>query len=102
MLETPTPRWPLLHSQLQPWAQAARLLVPPFALVEAVYLSNPPEAELMADPAVQRVEAEAIAARIVRHLTTDDPGSGHNGVSRTSRVLTTGRRSGCVDPRLEP
>ena len=73
-----------------------------FALVEAVYLSNPPEAELMADPAVQRVAAEAIAAGIVRHLTTDDPGSGHNGVSRTSRVLTTGRRSGCVDPRLEP
>ena len=71
-------------------------------IVEAVYLSNPPEAELMADPAVQRVEANAIAAGIVRYLTTDDPGSGHNGATRTSRVLTTGRRSGCVDPPLEP
>ena len=71
-------------------------------IVEAVYLSNPPEAELMADPAVQQVEANAIAAGIVRYLTTDDPGSGHNGVTRTSRVLTTGRRSGCVDPPLEP
>ena len=71
-------------------------------VVEAVYLSNPPEAQLMADPAAQQVEAKAIAAGIVRYLTTDDPGSGHNGVSRTSRVLTSGRRSGCVDPPLEP
>ena len=70
-------------------------------IVEAVYLSNPPEAELMADPAAQQVEATAIAAGIVRYLTTDDPGSGHNGVTRTSRVLATGRRSGCVDPPLE-
>ena len=56
----------------------------------------------MADPAVQQVEAKAVAAGIVPYLTTDDPGSGHNGVSRTSRVLTSGRRSGCVDPPLEP
>ena len=71
-------------------------------IVEAVYLSNPPEAALMADPAARQVEAKAIAAGIVRYLTTDDPGSGHNGATRTSRVLTTGRRSGCVDPPLEP
>ena len=71
-------------------------------IVEPGYLSNPPEAELMADPAVQQVEAKAIAEGIVRFLTTDDAGSGHNGVTRTGRVLTTGGRSGCVDPPLEP
>ena len=70
--------------------------------MEAVYLSNPPEAELMADPAAQQVEAKAIAAGIIRYLTTDDPGSGHNGVTRSSRDIPTGGRSGCVDPPLEP
>ena len=72
------------------------------AIVEAVYLSNPPEAELLADPAVQQVEAEAIAAGIVRYLTTEDPGSGHKTVVTSGRITTGGRRSGCVDPPLGP
>ena len=70
----------------------------PAALVEAAYLSNPPEATLLADPAVQAAEARAIADGIVRFLTTDDPGSGFNDVITTSRVLTTGGRERCVDP----
>ena len=72
----------------------------PAALVEAAYLSNPPEARLLADAAVQAVEARAIADGIVRFLTTDDPGSGFNDVTTTSRVLTTGGRERCVDPPL--
>ena len=45
----------------------------PAVLVEPAYLSNPPEATLLADPAVQAAEARAIAEGIVRFLTTDDP-----------------------------
>ncbi len=71
-------------------------------IIEAAYLSNPPEARLLADPDVHKVEAQAIADGIVRYLTTDDPGSGHNGVTTTGRVLTGGRRSGCIDPPLQP
>ena len=72
----------------------------PAVLVEAAYLSNPPEARLLADPAVQSIEARAIAHGIIRFLTTDDPGSGFNGVNTTARVLTTGGRERCVDPPL--
>ena len=72
----------------------------PAVLVEPAYLSNPSEARLLADAAVQAVEARAIADGIVRFLTTDDPGSGFNDVTTTSRVLTTGGRNGCVDPPL--
>ena len=72
----------------------------PAVLVEPAYLSNPPEARLLADAAVQAVEARAIADGIVRFLTTDDPGSGFNDVTTTSRVLTTGGRKSCVDPPL--
>ena len=72
----------------------------PAVLVEAAYLSNEPEARLLADPAVQAVEARAIAHGIIRFLTTDDPGSGFNDVITTDKVLTTGGRERCVDPRL--
>lgn len=73
----------------------------PSALVEAAYLSNPPEARLLADPTVQAVEARAIADGIVRYLTTDDPGSGHNGTTVTGRVLTTGSQHDCKDGVLD-
>ena len=48
----------------------------PSAIVEAVYLSNPPEADLMLLPEVQQVEAEAITRAIHRFISTSDPGSG--------------------------
>ena len=73
----------------------------PSALVEAAYLSNPPEARLLADPTVQAVEARAIADGIVRFLTTDDPGSGHRGTIVTGRILTTGSQHDCKDGVLD-
>jgi N-acetylmuramoyl-L-alanine amidase len=45
-------------------------------LAELAFISNPPEAELLARPDVQRVEGEAVARGILRYLTTTDPGSG--------------------------
>ena len=64
-------------------------------------MTTPAEARLLADPAVQAAEASAIAAGIVRYLTTDAPGSGYNGTHVTGRVLTTGGTRGCVDPPLD-
>ena len=49
----------------------------------------------------QDAEAGAIAEGLVRYLTTDDPGSGYNGTSTTSRRLYTGSPGGCVDPPLD-
>jgi N-acetylmuramoyl-L-alanine amidase len=45
-------------------------------LVELAFISNPPEAELISRPEVQKVEGEAVARGIIRYLTTKDPGSG--------------------------
>ncbi len=47
------------------------------ALAELAFISNPPEADLLADPVVQRVEGEAVARGIIRFLTTSDAGSGY-------------------------
>ena len=73
----------------------------PSALLEAAYLTNPPEARLLADPTVQAVEARAVADGIVRYLTTDDPGSGHKGTTVTDRILTTGGQHDCKDGVLD-
>lgn len=70
-------------------------------ITEAAYMDNRAEERLLADPVVQTAEAGAIAEGIVRYLTTDDPGSGHNGTSTTSRKLYTGSPGGCVDPPLD-
>jgi N-acetylmuramoyl-L-alanine amidase len=45
-------------------------------LAELAFISNPPEAELISRPEVQKVEGEAVARGIIRYLTTRDPGSG--------------------------
>jgi N-acetylmuramoyl-L-alanine amidase len=45
-------------------------------LAELAFISNPPEAELISRPEVQKVEGEAVARGIIRYLTTKDPGSG--------------------------
>ena len=75
----------------------------PAALVEAAYLSNPPEAELLARPDVVQAEAEAIARALLRfHLgevageaafSTAPPSTGGSGSSG-------GTSDGCVDPPL--
>ena len=45
-------------------------------LSEAAFISNPPEEHVLARPAFQHVEAQAIADAIVRFVTTDAPGAG--------------------------
>ena len=71
------------------------------AITEAAYLTNRAEARLLSDPAVQAVEASAIADGIERYLTTADPGAGYNGTVVTGRRLYSGSPGGCVDPPLE-
>jgi len=46
------------------------------ALAELAFISNPPEAALLARPDVQEVEGQAVARGILRYLNTPDPGSG--------------------------
>jgi N-acetylmuramoyl-L-alanine amidase len=77
-------------------------------LAELAFLSNPAEADLLADPDVQRVEGQAVARGILRFLTTSDPGSGYvEGSQMPPRQRTgTGPRGGgggddgCDDPAL--
>ena len=69
----------------------------PAAIVEGLYLSNPPEAELIAESDVQEVEARAIAAAIHRFLATDDPGSGFKDPFYDPHTTGTGTARGCVD-----
>lgn len=71
------------------------------ALSEALFISNPPEAELLARPEVHEAEAEALARAITRHLTTQDPGSGFTEpYPRTDPGGPGGGSSGCIDPPL--
>ncbi len=78
------------------------------ALAELAFISNPAEADLLADPEVQRVEGEAVARGIIRFLTTSDAGSGYvEGGQMPPRPRTgAGPRGGgggwdeCDDPVL--
>ncbi|MGH9277558.1 MAG: N-acetylmuramoyl-L-alanine amidase family protein, partial [Acidimicrobiales bacterium] len=73
------------------------------ALAELAFISNPPEARLLADPDVQRVEGEAVARGIIRFLRTDEPGSGYvDGGPMPPRPRTGGRGGEdlCDDPAL--
>lgn len=77
----------------------------PAALAELAFLSNPAEAELLADPEVQRAEGDAVARGIIRFLTTADPGSGYvDGGPMPPRPRTGPRGGGgddqCDDPAL--
>lgn len=71
-------------------------------LAELAFISNPPEAQLIARPEVQKVEGEAVARGIVRYLTTKDPGSGF--VEPYPRVDPPSGPGGppraCRDPQL--
>jgi N-acetylmuramoyl-L-alanine amidase len=83
------------------WYAMVRLPKPiPAALAELAYLSNPPEAALLARPDVQRVEGEAVARGIERYLTTHDPGSGFvTPYPRTEPAGGPGPAT-CRDPAL--
>lgn len=73
----------------------------PAVLVEAAFLSNPAEEQLLADPAVQAAEAEALTRAVVRYVTTEDPGSGFvEPYPRTQPAGPGGGPQGCVDPPL--
>ena len=69
----------------------------PAAIVEGLYLSNPPEAELLALPEIQQAEGEAIARAINRFLATGDPGSGFKAPFYDPHTTGTGTARGCVD-----
>ena len=76
------------------------------ALAELAFISNPAEAEILADPDVQRVEGEAVARGIIRFLTTRDSGSGFVEGGQMPPRPKAGPRGGgggwdeCDDPAL--
>jgi len=73
----------------------------PAVISEALFISNPPEAALLARPEVQHVEADALARAVARFLTTDDPGSGFvDAYPRPEAAGPGGGAAGCVDPPL--
>jgi len=67
------------------------------AIVEAAYLSNPPEAELLAEVEVLQAEAVAIATAIHRFISTDDPGVGFNPAFVDPQTTGTGTGRNCND-----
>ena len=69
----------------------------PSVISEAVYLSNPGEAILMALPTAQVEEAQALARAIHRFISTSDPGSGFNAPFIDGVMTGTGTGKGCVD-----
>jgi N-acetylmuramoyl-L-alanine amidase len=73
----------------------------PSVLVEAAYLSNPAEADLLAREDVQTAEAQAIADAVERYLLTDDPGSGFmEPLFRGYGSSGGGTFANCADPDL--
>ncbi|MEY2403804.1 MAG: N-acetylmuramoyl-L-alanine amidase [Acidimicrobiaceae bacterium] len=70
-------------------------------LSEAAFISNPPEEQLLRDPAFKHAEAVAIANAITRFLATPDPGSGFvEPYPRTEPAGGGGGPEGCTDPTL--
>jgi N-acetylmuramoyl-L-alanine amidase len=70
-------------------------------LGELAYITDPPEEALLARPDVQAVEGQAVAAAILRYLTTKDPGSGFTiPYPRTEPAGGGGGKAGCIDPPL--
>jgi N-acetylmuramoyl-L-alanine amidase len=71
------------------------------SLAELAFISNGPEAELLARPEVQQAEGQAVARGIIRFLNTGDPGSGFTQpYSRTTPAGGGGRGANCTDPPL--
>jgi N-acetylmuramoyl-L-alanine amidase len=71
----------------------------PAVLLEAAFITNAPEEQLLLDPAFQGAEAEAITRAAVRFVTTDEPGSGYvEPYPRTQPAGPGGGPDGCVDP----
>jgi len=69
-------------------------------LAELAFISNPPEAELLARPEVQQVEGQAVARGILRYLNTGDPGSGFVEPYPRTDPPPVGGGVPCADPQL--
>jgi len=73
----------------------------PAALAELAYLTDPPEADLLARPEVQATEGRAVARAVMRYLTSTDGGSGYvTPLPRTQPAGDGGGPRGCTDPPL--
>lgn len=74
----------------------------PSVISEPAYLSNPPEAELLARPDVQAALAKSLAVAFDRYVTTEDPGSGFVAEPRDQDFTSSGGGStrDCLDPAL--
>lgn len=74
----------------------------PAVLSEAAFITNAPEAELLATPEFRAAEADALARAVQRYLGSNDPGSGFvEPYPRTEPAGPGGGAEGCVDPALE-
>jgi N-acetylmuramoyl-L-alanine amidase len=70
-------------------------------LAELGFITNAPEAALLATTAYQETEAAAVARGIIRYISTQDPGSGYvTPYPRTAPAGSGGGTEGCVDPGL--
>lgn len=68
-------------------------------LTEAMFISTPAEAELLAQPEVLQMEADALATAIDRWFTTADEGTGYiEGIVFRGDLGTGGGTIACQDP----
>jgi N-acetylmuramoyl-L-alanine amidase len=71
------------------------------ALAELAFISNPPEAALLARPDVQQAEGQAVARGILRYLNTNDAGSGYTEpYPRVEPAPQPPTAQACRDPEL--
>jgi len=68
-------------------------------LTEAMFLSTAGEADLLAQPEILEIEAEALAVGLERFFETEDPGSGFiDGIVFQGDLGNGGGTFGCEDP----
>jgi N-acetylmuramoyl-L-alanine amidase len=74
----------------------------PSVLIEAGYMTNPSEADLMTRTDYALTEAQAIAAAVGRFLNTNDPGSGFKKPNDRGFEIGTGGGGfeGCTEPKF--
>jgi N-acetylmuramoyl-L-alanine amidase len=72
----------------------------PSVIAELAFISNAPEADLLARPDVQQAEGQAVARGILRWLRTKDPGSGFVTPYPRTTPTVGGGAEGCIDPAL--
>jgi N-acetylmuramoyl-L-alanine amidase len=72
----------------------------PAAVVEYLYLTNPAEEALLADPAFVDAEAQALVDAVVAYFATRAEGTGFVAGQVGDQDIGGGGRAGCVDPDL--